>query len=98
MVNNIRNISNYSPPPPVGHTSAAGGSGPSRSSPPKAAASSDQVEISPVAQFLSRIAEMPAIRAEKVEQIRQQLANGEYDVDGKMPQAMERFLEENLPH
>ncbi|MBN2210461.1 MAG: flagellar biosynthesis anti-sigma factor FlgM [Sedimentisphaerales bacterium] len=97
MVNNVRNINNYTPPPPVGQTSPAGGAGKSRPLPSRAASGADKVEISPIAQFLSRIAEIPDIRAEKVEQIRQELANGDYDVEGKLPEALERFLEENLP-
>jgi len=59
-------------------------------SPAKAASSSGggasepqgaRVEISPV---------------EIVEEVRQALASGTYDIDGKLPEALDRFLEEYL--
>ena len=54
----------------------------------------DQVEISDKARFLSQIADMPDIRQDKVDQIRRQLADGTYDIDGKLPTALDRLLKE----
>lgn len=56
--------------------------------------SQDQVEISERARFLSMIAEMPDIRQDKVDKIKQQLAEGTYDINGKMSQAMDNMLAE----
>ena len=56
----------------------------------------DQVEISDKARMLSRIADMPEIRQEKVDQIRKQLADGTYDINGKLPQALDRLIDEEL--
>lgn len=58
------------------------------------AAKQDRVEISQVAQFMSEISQMPQIRQEKVDEIRQMLADDSYDVDGRLSEALDRFLEE----
>jgi len=55
---------------------------------------SDQVEISSVARFLSQIASMPDIRPERVEALRSALLQGNYDVDNRLSQALDRFLDE----
>jgi len=55
---------------------------------------SDRVEISNVARFLSQIASMPDIRPEKVEALRNALLQGNYDVDTRFSQALDRFLDE----
>ena len=57
----------------------------------------DAVEISQIAMYLSKIAEMPDIRQEKVEEVRQALASGEYDIDGKLSMAVDEFMEEYFP-
>ena len=54
----------------------------------------DQVEISERARFLSKIAAMPDIRQEKVDMIRQQLAEGSYDIDGKLSTALDKLFAE----
>ncbi len=56
----------------------------------------DQVEISDKARFLSQIADMPDIRQEKVDQIRQQLAEGTYDINGKLSMALDKFIDEEI--
>ena len=71
------------------------GSGPAKSS-PASTGRSDQVEISNVARFLSKISQMPEIRAEKVEEIRQSIAQGNYDTDEKLSAALDNFLNEYL--
>ena len=57
----------------------------------------DKVQISEMARFLSKIAAMPDIRTEKVEQIKQALADGTYDIDGKLPHALDAFIKEYVP-
>ena len=91
-MNNIQGINGYGGPPVVGPQSQGRGGVNQPTAMPKG--SSDKVEISPVAQFLSKIAEMPDIRPEKVESIRQALAEGSYDIDGKVPAALDRLFEE----
>ena len=54
----------------------------------------DQVEISDKAKYLSQLSDMPDIRQEKVDQIRQQLVNGTYDIDGKLPMALDKLFAE----
>ncbi len=93
-MNNINSINRYSGVSAIRPDSPAKAAAPSGAA--AAESQSDRVEISPVAQFLSKIAEMPEIRAEKVEEVRQALANGTYDIEGKLPEALDRFLEEYL--
>ena len=91
-MNNINGVNGFSGPRAV----APAGAG---KTPPATAAQAppereDQVEISPVAQFLSKAAALPEIRLEKVEQVRRALAEGRYDVEGKLSQALDQLLEE----
>ncbi len=91
-MNNINGINSYGGP------NAIGPPGPQSSNPGKPAAevekSSDQVEISSIAQYLQKIALLPEIRPEKVNPVKQALAEGTYDVEGKLPQALDIFLDE----
>ncbi len=57
--------------------------------------SGDRVEISERARLLGQIASMPDIREEKVQEIRQQLADGSYDLEGKLSEALDRLLQEH---
>jgi negative regulator of flagellin synthesis FlgM len=54
----------------------------------------DRVEISELAAFLSRLAELPDDRARKVVEIRQQIANGTYETSDKLDVAVERLAKE----
>jgi|GEM_PF-4022076 len=58
-------------------------------------ATEDSVEISTQGQYLSQINGMPSIRADKVESMRAQLANNEYDVDAHLPDAIDLLFEEH---
>ena len=62
----------------------------------QSAEKADKVEISSIARYLSQIAQMPDIRFEKVEQIRQALADGTYDTDEALSQAVDNMLAEEL--
>jgi len=91
----IQGINGYSAPKPVGPQQEVGSGGPEPA--PSPSRKGDRVEISAAARFLSRIAELPEMRAEKIESIRRALAEGTYDVEGKMSIALDRLLEEHWP-
>jgi negative regulator of flagellin synthesis FlgM len=65
-------------------TTEAGASAPGR----------DRVEISELAAFLSRLAELPEDRARKVVEVRQQIANGTYETSEKLDRAVERLAKD----
>ena len=54
----------------------------------------DQVDISPEAEFLSMAHSLPDIRADRVADIRAQIAAGSYETDEKLDAALDRLLDE----
>ena len=95
LMSNINGINGFGGPnaiPPTGPR----GSQPA-SAPIPSADEPDQVEISPVARYLQKIALMPEIRTEKVQQVRQALEQGVYDLEGRLSQALDNFLDEYFP-
>jgi len=54
----------------------------------------DQLDISREADLVSRVREMPAIRQDRVAEIRAQIASGLYETDDKLNGALERLLDE----
>jgi negative regulator of flagellin synthesis FlgM len=54
----------------------------------------DQLDISPAAELLNKLNDLPEIRAEKVQTIREALAQGTYDTPDKLDLALERLLDE----
>ena len=60
----------------------------------QAGAPRDHVEISPLGQLLDGINQMPAIRYERVEEVRRQIAAGEYETPEKLELALDRLLDE----
>lgn len=54
----------------------------------------DRVEISPLGQMLDSISQIPDIRHERVEEIRQQIATGTYETPEKLEMALDRLLDE----
>jgi negative regulator of flagellin synthesis FlgM len=60
----------------------------------QAGAPRDQVEISPLGRMLDGIGQLPEIRHEKVDAIRQQIASGIYETPEKLDVAMDRLLDE----
>ena len=54
----------------------------------------DEVQISDAVLLLDQVNDLPAIRQDKVNQIRQQIANGTYETPEKMQVAVERLLGE----
>lgn len=54
----------------------------------------DQVDISVEADFVSQIHDLPAVRAERVDDIRAQIEAGTYETDQKLDVAVGRLLDE----
>ena len=54
----------------------------------------DEVDISPEAEMLGQVDQIPDIRTERVEEIRLQIAEGTYETDAKMDIAVGRLLDE----
>lgn len=54
----------------------------------------DTVELSTHARLLERILQMPDVRTELVQSVRQAIAEGTYETDEKLTAAVERLLEE----
>ncbi len=54
----------------------------------------DEVEISQEADLVSRVHDLPDIRADRVAQIRAEIAAGIYETDGKLDVAIGRLLDE----
>ena len=54
----------------------------------------DQLDISPEADMVSRVSELPDVRAERIDAIRQQIADGTYDTDEKLEIALGRMFDE----
>lgn len=54
----------------------------------------DRIDISPEAEFVSQIGEMPDIRADRVAEIRAQIEAGIYETDAKLDIAVGRLLDE----
>ena len=54
----------------------------------------DQLDISPQADLVSRIRDLPDIRADRVASIRAQIESGAYETDEKLDIALDRLLDE----
>ncbi|NLE29055.1 MAG: flagellar biosynthesis anti-sigma factor FlgM [Phycisphaerae bacterium] len=54
----------------------------------------DKVEISELAALRSKYAQLPEIRQELVDRVRQEIASGRYETAEKLDQAIENLLED----
>ena len=54
----------------------------------------DQLDISPEADMISRIRDIPDIRADRVAEIRAQIADGVYETNEKLDIAVGRLFDE----
>lgn len=54
----------------------------------------DQLDISPEAEMLSQVHNLPEVRQDRVAEIRAQIKNGTYDTDEKLDIALSRLLDE----
>ena len=55
----------------------------------------DSVEISEMARLVSEVANLPKVRQEKIDQIRQMIDTGKFDTPERLAGALESFLREN---
>ncbi|MBN1765578.1 MAG: flagellar biosynthesis anti-sigma factor FlgM [Sedimentisphaerales bacterium] len=92
-MNNINGINSYNNLPPIGKSS----DGNIKKNHPiaKASQSGDQVQISEVALYLSKIANLPEIRQDLVDEVKQALDSGTYDIEGKLSIAIDNLLDEH---
>ena len=52
----------------------------------------DRIEISELGQFMSRLAELPDIRVEKVARVRASILRGDYETPEKLDKAIEKLV------
>lgn len=61
---------------------------------PRGSNTVDQLDISPEADLVSRVRDVPDIRQDKVDSIRAQIAAGTYETEQKLEEALSRLLDE----
>jgi negative regulator of flagellin synthesis FlgM len=61
---------------------------------PEAAQIADEVNISEAAQLVEQVQQLPEMREDRVEAVRQQIADGTYETGDKLNAALERLLDE----
>ena len=61
---------------------------------PEAAQIADEVDISEAARLAEQVQQMPEMREDRVEAVRQQIAAGTYETSDKLNAAVERLLDE----
>ena len=54
----------------------------------------DQIDISPEAELVSRVGDVPDIRADRIAEIRAEIEAGVYETDEKLDVALGRLLDE----
>jgi negative regulator of flagellin synthesis FlgM len=54
----------------------------------------DELQISSQGEIMSRMADIPEIRHDKVAALRAAIADGSYETDAKMSSALDRLLDE----
>ena len=54
----------------------------------------DEIDISEAAQLVEQVRQLPDIREDRVEAVRQQIAAGTYDTSDKIDAAVARLLDE----
>ncbi|HEY4311231.1 MAG TPA: flagellar biosynthesis anti-sigma factor FlgM [Pirellulales bacterium] len=60
----------------------------------RTSATADVVDISETGRLMEMAAQLPEIRADRVAELRAQIANGSYDTAEKLDLAVERLLDE----
>jgi anti-sigma28 factor (negative regulator of flagellin synthesis) len=61
---------------------------------PEAPQIADEVDISEAARLVEQVQQMPEMREDRVEAVRQQIAAGTYETGDKLSGAVERLLDE----
>ena len=54
----------------------------------------ENIGTTPIGQVLKRIASLPEVRQEKVLDVRRQLTEGKYDLNGRLDVALDKVLED----
>ncbi len=54
----------------------------------------DQLDISPEAEMVSRVRDLPDVRTDRVAELRAQIATGVYESEAKLDVALGRLLDE----
>ncbi|MHC4482039.1 MAG: flagellar biosynthesis anti-sigma factor FlgM [Planctomycetota bacterium] len=54
----------------------------------------ENINTTPIGQVLKKIASLPEIRKEKVLEVRRQLTEGRYNLNGRLDIALDRVLED----
>ena len=54
----------------------------------------ENMNTTPIGQVLKKIAVMPEVRKQKVLDVRQKLSQGEYDLNVRLDQALEKVLDD----
>ncbi len=85
----ISQVSNAASRVPAAGTPGSAGAGH-----PTHAPAADHGELSVRALLLSRLKELPAVRADLVERVRAEIARGDYDSPEKIEAAIERYADE----
>ena len=61
---------------------------------PTYASPTDQLDISPEASLISRMVDIPDIRADRVAELKAQIAAGTYETEAILDKALDRLLDE----
>ena len=62
---------------------------------PAGATPKDQVELSSAGRLVNRALQLPEIRTDRVDQLRQEIASGKYETKDRIEKAIDAFLHEN---
>jgi negative regulator of flagellin synthesis FlgM len=69
-------------------------SAPAQSNTPASIDTTDELQLSPAAEMAGKMSDIPDIRWDRVNSIREQIANGTYMTDDKLDGALNRLLDE----
>ncbi|MCA9177250.1 MAG: flagellar biosynthesis anti-sigma factor FlgM [Planctomycetales bacterium] len=64
------------------------------STPQPAVATADELDLSQETDLVGRVHQLPDIRADRVAQIRAEIASGAYETEDKLDIALERLMDE----
>lgn len=56
----------------------------------------DRVELSDHARFLDELRRLPDVRSDRVEEVRQAIAAGAYETEGRLERAIDRLIQDFL--
>ena len=68
----------------------------SSSTMPSGSSKADKIDLSHKAAMISKAMSLPAVRAERVSEIKKLIESGKFETDTRLEWAINRFLTENL--